>query len=199
MRRIAFCLAVAGLFSNPVSAQNNNIFGGLKHDRTAPIEITANSLEVRQEEEIAIFTGDVVAGQGTMRLTADMMEVMFDQDKQTEDETGAITNVEAKGNVFLTNGAETAQGSWAEYDLDTGIVKMGGDVYLTQGTQNAAKGQSLVVDLNTGVAKLEGRVGLTFRSQQPAEGGATTPKCTPEQQAIAEANNLLCIPKSPTN
>ena len=46
-----------------------------KHDRSAPIEITAEALEVRQADQLAVFTGDVIAGQGTLRLTADEMDV----------------------------------------------------------------------------------------------------------------------------
>ena len=51
----------------------------------------------------------------------------------------------ADGNVFLSNGAETAQGAWAEYDVASGIIRMGGNVVLTQG-DNAISGESLVID-----------------------------------------------------
>lgn len=206
MKRLLAVLAFAAL-SLPASAQDSKgPFGGFKHDRSAPLEITADSLEVRQAEERAIFTGNVIAGQGTLRLTATKMIVEFDEDKENtgDSETGAITRVEATGDVFVSNGAETAQGSWAEYDLETGIVKMRGDVILTQGT-NAGKGESLTINLNTGVAKLGGRVALSFQSSKGKQASLPA-ACSPAQLAalaadlnIAEKFDLVCVAKDPTN
>ena len=183
--RILNGLLIAGLLALPAMAQQNSPLGGFKHDRTAPIDITANALEVRQAEQIAVFTGEVVAGQDTLRLTADRVEVLFDEEGQSNSEgTGNIRNLKAQGNVFLSNGAETAQGGWAEYDLETGVVRMTGDVILTQG-ENAGKGQSLVINLNTGVARLEGsgnnRVSLSFVANSAQNQADSAPKCTQAQ------------------
>lgn len=149
----AIC-AVAAL-AVPSAAQTPGPFGGFKHDRTAPIEITANALEVRQAENLAIFSGEVIAGQGTLRLTADRVEVLYDQEDTSDSETGAIKNMQAEGSVFLSNGSETAQGGWAEYDVESGMVRMGGSVVLTQG-QNVISGDSLVIDLTEGTGRIEG-------------------------------------------
>src|SRR3546814_19308014 len=66
---------LVGATTLPVAAQApSGPFGGFKHDRSAPIEITSDALEVRQAEQLAICSGDVVAGQGTLRLTADRVE-----------------------------------------------------------------------------------------------------------------------------
>ena len=65
--------------------------------------------------------------------------------------------------VFLSNGAETAQGSWAEYDVANGMMRMGGSVVLTQG-DNASSGESLVINLNAGTGRIEGgRVKTLFK------------------------------------
>ena len=202
MRTFLVTLALAGLMALPVHAQSsgpaNGPFGGFKHDRTAPLEITSDALEVRQAEGRAIFSGNVIAGQGTLRLTSNKMVVDFDEDKEGGDsETGAITRVEATGDVFVSNGAETAQGAWAEYDLETGLVKMRGDVILTQGG-NAGKGETLTINLNTGVAKLGGRVTLSFKPAK--EGNAPAARvCSAEQRRIAEEAGLECVPKDSTN
>ncbi len=195
LRKLVIGLAVAGALSVSAFAQDNR-FGGFKHDRTAPIDVTADAVEVRQAEERAILTGNVVAGQGTLRLTASKVTVDFDQEKQSNDETGAITRLEAVGDVFLSNGAETAQSGWAEYNLETGIVKMRNNVILTQG-DNASKGEALTIDLNSGVARLEGgpkgRVSMTFRASNA--GGSSSPAvCNEEQRRAAEALGILCIP-----
>jgi lipopolysaccharide export system protein LptA len=107
---------------------------------------------VREAERRAVFTGDVVAGQGTLRLTADTLNVWYLEDGG---ETGAIERVRAEGDVFLSSGAETARGAWADYDVTTGLVTMGGGVTLAQG-ENAISGERLTVDLTEGVGRIEG-------------------------------------------
>lgn len=151
---VALCL------SSPAAAQTANPFGGLQHDRTSPIEITADALEVRQAESIAVFEGDVIAGQGTLRLTAQRVEVFYDAE-DSNSETGAIKRLNATGGVFISNGAETAQGQEAEYDVETGKIAMSGDVVLTQG-ENVISGETLTIDLNVGQGRVEGRVKSIF-------------------------------------
>lgn len=143
-------------------------FGGFKHDSSAPIEITSNSLEVHQAENLAIFAGDVVAGQGTLRLTADKVEVHYQQKGEGDSQsaqTGAIRDMEATGNVFISNGSETAKGQRAEYDVEKGVITMTGQVVLTQG-DNVISGQRLVIDLDEGQGRIEGRVKSVFTPQQ---------------------------------
>jgi lipopolysaccharide export system protein LptA len=155
---------LVALAALPAAAQApGGPFGGFKHDRTAPIEITSDALEVRQAEQLAIFSGEVVAGQGTLRLTADRVEVTYDEQGQGS-ETGAIRSLVAEGNVFLSNGAETAQGQKARYDVEDGMITMSGDVVLTQG-QNVISGQELTINLNEGQGRVEGRVKSIFVPQ----------------------------------
>ena len=164
MRPASLVLCAALLGAAPALAQPSGPFGGFKHDSDAPIEITSDSLEVRQGEQIAIFTGSVVAGQGTLRLTADTVTVRYDADTVGgETGTGAIRSMRAEGNVFLSNGAETAEGAWAEYDVAGGMMRMGGQVVLTQG-ENAIAGDSLVINMAEGTGRIEGREGGRVKS-----------------------------------
>ncbi|MEM7508469.1 MAG: lipopolysaccharide transport periplasmic protein LptA [Pseudomonadota bacterium] len=157
--RLATVLTVCGL--SAAFAQSGSPFGGFKHDSRAPIEITADSLEVRQSEQLAIFSGNVVAGQGTLRLTANEVKVFYVQESSDAD-TGAISKLDATGNVFLSNGAETAKGARATYDVKRGMVEMSGNVILTQG-DNAASGETLEIDLNTGVGRITSGVQVIFK------------------------------------
>ncbi|MEM6904717.1 MAG: lipopolysaccharide transport periplasmic protein LptA [Pseudomonadota bacterium] len=159
---------VIGLLAWNAQAQDTDgPFGGFKHDSSAPIEITADSLEVRQADQIAVFDGNVVAGQGTLRLTADRVEALLKPEDE-RDETGAIERIDATGNVFLSNGAETAQGATGTYNVRTGIVTMDGNVVLTQGG-NAISGSALRIDLNTGVGRIVGRVKTIFTPSSQQE------------------------------
>ena len=45
-------------------------FGGLKQDTSLPVEVKADSLAVNQADGSATFTGNVLVGQGEMRLSA---------------------------------------------------------------------------------------------------------------------------------
>lgn len=156
-------LLALALAAGSAGAQESGPFGGFKHDNSAPIEITSDALEVRQAENLAIFSGAVEAGQGTLRLTADVLNVYYDTEGQSDGETGAIRRMTAEGNVFLSNGTETAEGEAAEYDVVSGMMRMSGDVVLTQG-RNAIAGDVLVIDMNEGTGRVEGRTGGRVRS-----------------------------------
>ncbi|MFQ5567068.1 MAG: lipopolysaccharide transport periplasmic protein LptA [Paracoccaceae bacterium] len=179
---IALAAATAAMAAlGPAAAQDQGPFGGLKHDTSAPIEVVSDALEVRQAENLAIFTGEVVAAQGTLRVTADKLAVTYASVDENAD-TGAIQHMRADGNVFVSNGAETAQGAWAEYDVAKGMMHMGGNVVLTQG-DNAISGDSLVIDLNTGVGRVEsaggGRVKSVFTPAPESAEAETPPAETP--------------------
>ncbi len=184
----AAAVTVAGVTA---AAQGKGPFGGFKHDSSAPIEIVADALEVRQAENLAIFTGEVVAVQGTLHLTADLLNVIYaaeQSDTNASPGTGAIQNMRTEGNVFLSNGAETAQGAWAEYDLANGMMRMGGSVVLTQG-DNAISGESLVIDLNAGTGRIEGgRVKSIFTPATETPAPETPATETPATETPATEN-----------
>lgn len=170
-------VAALGIAFGAGAQESTGPFGGFKHDKSAPIEITSDALEVHQAKHLAVFTGDVVAGQGTLRLTADRVEVSYagqdqapgtDQAAGSEAEsdpaTGVIREMTAKGDVFISNGSETAQGEQARYDVASGTITMTGNVVLTQG-ENVISGQRLSIDLDQGTGRVEGRVKSIFTPQ----------------------------------
>lgn len=155
---LATILAVSlGLFA-PVSAmaQSTQIaFGGLQHDTSLPVEISADRLEISQADGSATFTGNVVIGQGEMRLSAGTVRVEYAAAEG--DATGRISRLIASGGVTLVNGAEAAEAREAVYSIDEGVIVLTGDVILTQG-RNALSSQRLVVDLKTGTGTMDGQV-----------------------------------------
>lgn len=156
-------LLAACAMANPALAQGAVVpFGGIAHDNTLPVEMSADTLSIDQAAGTAEFTGNVAVGQGTLRLVADRMMVKYVSENGAA--TGSIESITAEGHVLLTNGAEAAEGTSAVYIVATGIVTMAGDVLLTQG-KNALSGQSLRIDLVAGTAFVEGRVQTIF---QPA-------------------------------
>ena len=136
-------------------------FGQTSHDADAPVEITADELAVDQETGIAVFSGNVVAGQGEMRLTAARVKIEY----LTEDgsSTGEIDKILASGGVTLVNGQEAAEAENAVYSPATAEVVMTGNVLVTQGP-NAISGDKLTVDLTSGNGRVEGQVKTVFRT-----------------------------------
>lgn len=148
---IVFTLAVAPVIA---TAQGTQItFGGLKHDTSQPVEMASDALQINQANGSAVFTGNVVIGQGTMRLSAKRVVVEY----ATGGTTRRISKMHATGGVVLVNGAEAAEASEAIYSIDDGNIVMTGNVILTQG-QSALSSNRMVVNLKTGQATLEGRV-----------------------------------------
>ena len=97
-------LAAASIIGAPAFGQLE-LGGG--HDANQPIEITADSLEVQQDKQLAIFRGTVDAVQGEMNLRADVLVVHY---RAREDNQNSISLIEAEGNVFVSSPTEMAQG-----------------------------------------------------------------------------------------
>ena len=168
MTSIRTALALSAFLLAGVSvnawAQTAGVPGGFKHDSTQPIKVSADSLEVRQNEQIAVFTGTVDARQGDVRMQAQRLTVTYNPDAEDNSETGAIQRVRAEGDVFISSTDSTASGNWADYDVATGNITMGDIVTLPQGTgarSNVIGGNSLTINLNSGVAQMQGGVSGT--------------------------------------
>ncbi|MCV6825543.1 MULTISPECIES: lipopolysaccharide transport periplasmic protein LptA [Halocynthiibacter] len=159
MRAIfAILLFFSGI--GPAFAQGTSVlFGSSEHDASLPVEVVADLLEVDQTTGDATFTGNVVVGQGEMRLSAEkvIVEYKTEEEQQASDSSGKINRLIASENVLLVNGPEAAEADFAEYTIDSAEVIMIGNVIVTQG-ENATSGNRMVVDLNTGRAQMSGRV-----------------------------------------
>jgi lipopolysaccharide export system protein LptA len=159
-RTLVLLLALAPV---PALAQGASVaFGGLKQDTSLPVEVTADQLAVNQADGTATFTGNVLIGQGGMRISAGKVLVRY-----TTDGTG-ISRLDATGGVTLTNASDAAEAREAVYTIDSGQVVMSGDVMLTQGV-NALSGQKLVIDLKAGTGVMEGRVQTVFQPGNKAK------------------------------
>ncbi|OWY13156.1 lipopolysaccharide transport periplasmic protein LptA [Thioclava sp. F34-6] len=153
MFRARFFTACAMVVSFPVLVMAQSVdFGGLRADKTAPVEVTADSLNVDQQSGQAVFSGNVEVTQGDMHMKAAELEVFYASDKRSE-----ITKLHATGGVTLVSPTEAAEAEEAVYDVKAGTVVMTGKVLLTQGN-NVMSGNKLNVDLSTGTGTMDGRV-----------------------------------------
>ncbi len=144
-------LVIVGM-TNLAQAQGAQVaFGNAPQDKSLPVEVTAENLNVNQDDGTAVFTGDVIVGQGEMRLSAPRVLVVY-----LEDQSG-IERLEATGGVTLVSGDDAAEAARADYHLGSGMIEMYGDVLLVQGV-NALTGDKMFVDTTAGTARVIGRV-----------------------------------------
>lgn len=137
-----------------------NPFAGSGHkpSSNAPIEINADTLDVFQEENKAIFSGHVVAIQGNIRLKSDKMTVYYrssEEKSKTEADKETIRKIDAVGSVFLSTPEETASGARGVYDVEKHAIHLNDNVVLTRG-KNVLKGDKLTYNLDTGKSVITG-------------------------------------------
>ncbi len=149
---VGFVVCAASLPVTPGWSQSKPL-SGLDTDK--PIEISADSLEVKQDENIAIFTGNVDALQGDIRLRASQLTVHYRSGEGGEAGVNAISRIDASGSVFITSGRETAQGETGVYDVENSLITLIQNVVLTRG-ENVIRGNRLVLDLVTGQTRVDG-------------------------------------------
>lgn len=143
----AFFLLSAGM----AAAQTDIALGGIAVDTTAAVEVTADSLSVDQDTGTAVFDGNVMIGQGDLRLTANRVEVVYGTD------SSEIAQLNASGAVTFVTANEAAEAQSAVYDITSGFLTLTGDVILTQGASAISAGR-MVINVSDGTATMDGRV-----------------------------------------
>jgi lipopolysaccharide export system protein LptA len=143
----------------------------LDHDSSQPIEISADSLEVAQEEQIATFAGNVDAVQGDLVLSADKLKVHYEGRSGGvgigAGDSNTIRRIDAEGNVIIASPEETAEGRSGTYDVAAKLVTLEGQVVLTRG-ENVIRGERLELDLVTGKSRIVGSETTVADGDKPA-------------------------------
>lgn len=155
MKQIIALIATL-LFAGPIFAQTNINLGGIRADSGAPVEVAADNLTVDQSSGTAVFTGNVLIGQGDLRLSAGTVQVIYSE------ATGDIARLVASDGVTFVTATEAAEAQSAIYDLATGVMTLKGSVLLTQGA-SALSAENMTVNVNTGSAQMSGRVRTVFQ------------------------------------
>jgi len=155
----------------PLAAQPSkgppNALQGFSQNRDQPVHIEATTLEVRDKDKVATFSGDVRVTQGDTNLHCKTLLVFYEDDdgkaaqskSLKADSPGPggqqrIKRLEARGEVIVTQKDQTATGETGIFDMKTNTVTLAGKVVMTQG-QNVLRGDRLVVNLTSGVSRVE--------------------------------------------
>ncbi len=148
--KMAAFAVLMGAMALPVHAQ-------LSAERGA-ISIDSDKLEVFDDKNQAIFTGQVDAIQDDARLRADKLDVRFENTgtdanagAQLGSSWGDVKTLIATGNVFYVTPKQVAKAEKAVYDVVKDQVIMTGNVVVTQG-KNVIRGDKLILQISTGRA-----------------------------------------------
>ena len=161
---LAFVVAFAGASALAQSSVPNAV-QGFSQNRDKPVQIEATTLEVREKDKVATFSGAVKVVQGDTTMRCKSLVVFYEQGNETTGVKTAqpgpggkqsVKRLEAKGGVIVTQKDQTATGDTATFDMHANTITLIGNVTVTQGP-NVISGERLVVDLTTGVSKVEGR------------------------------------------
>jgi len=121
---------------------------------TASAVITArDTLEYWNKRQLAVARGDAIAVADKGRLRADILTARIGQKGGR-----GIRQIDAFGNVLVSNGAEIARGDEGVYNPNTGIATLCGNVRITRG-KNQLNGECAEVNLITGISRLTGKGG----------------------------------------
>ncbi|CAA0086787.1 Lipopolysaccharide export system protein LptA [Starkeya nomas] len=146
-----------------------NALQGFAANRDQPIRINANSLEVRDQEKQAIFTGNVVVQQGDTTLRCKKLVVFYDGKEAggaaksgealaagSPINSSAIRRLEIIDSVVVTTKEQTATGEKGVFETASNTITLtGSPVVLTSGP-NVIRGKKLTVDLTSGLSRFDG-------------------------------------------
>lgn len=128
--------------------------------------LTAGLIVYDSKAKKANVTGGAQVTEEKKRVRADRFVAFFKEEggKQT------LRRVEALGNVVITTPTEIARGNRGDYNAETQVATLTGDVRLTRG-DNQLNGDRAEVNMKTGVSKLLAGDGRPVAGQtNPAQG-----------------------------
>jgi len=134
-----------------------NALQGFSQNRDQPVKIQAASLEMREKDKLATFTGDVHLINGDTEMRCKVLVVFYDDDTkdpkaaQTQTMKAAdpgpsgerqIKRIEAKGGVTVVQKDQNAVGESATFNMRENTVTLIGNVIVTRGA-DVLRGQRL--------------------------------------------------------
>lgn len=148
------------------------------NETSLPIDIEANALDAQDQQGLTIYSGQVIATQGSLTLTGERLEIQHpDRQVQKITTTGSPATFKrflAEENAWIKGQADTII-----YLTQTRQVELIGQAYLEQEGTHKIEGPKLVYDmnaqtLNAGRTENEpGRIKMTITPKSensPTEG-----------------------------
>jgi lipopolysaccharide export system protein LptA len=139
---------------------------GLGFDSSDPIAVNADSFSADLVSETGTYSGNVIVVQGAVRMRADEVTVAAPD--------GRASRMEARGSIVVESPSGTATGALAVYDIAAQVIRLSGNVVLTNNS-NVMRGNSLEVRIADGRATLSGGVNAAGDNDGRVQGLFVTP------------------------
>jgi lipopolysaccharide export system protein LptA len=178
MRKTGIILAVTAITATASLAQvkQEQPISALKgHNSNAPVDVTADRIEVQDRADRAIFAGNVHVVQAELTLDTPRLTVAYSGGGQGSNNNVQIRRLDAAGGVVVKSPTETAKGDFGIYDLDRKLITLIGNVQLNR-EQNQVNGARLVIDLDSGRAVVDGGPPGVNQSGGRVSGRFTVPQ-----------------------
>lgn len=179
------------------SGMPGTLGANFKTDPDAPIDVEARMLDVNDRKHVAVYTGDVIAKQGTFVVRTDELTARYQggtgliggmqpgaAQAQLAAKSGGpgpggsqLKRIEARRGVVVTGDeGQKATGEWADFDVAANTIVMGGNVVVAQGKQivRAPAGMRLFIDLGSGVTRFEPEPGAVAKAGPKVSGAFST-------------------------
>ena len=144
---LGLCVAIASMamLSSASTAQSIR-----NHDSNAPVNFSAESMELQDRADRVVLSGGVTATQAGLTMKANRVTAAYTRNGGVD-----VNRLDATGGVIITKDDLRATSSSAIYDLDSSLITLIGNVKLVQGSNRLAGGR-LVIDLNSGRSTING-------------------------------------------
>ena len=134
-----------------------------KFNTSLPLEIRSKELNIEQNTGIATFSGNVIATQGNLILTA--LTLVVEYALKNSRMTSEMEKLTANKDVTIVSETQSAVANKMVYDVMSEKIIMTGDVILKEGL-SATSGDRLTINLNTGSRRMEGNVRTLILSEE---------------------------------
>jgi lipopolysaccharide export system protein LptA len=154
---VALCLVPAAAFSQATASKMDGI--ALSNDK--PIHIESDKLEIKDKENRADFTGNVVATQGTTMLKSNTMTVYYKSSGNASGGAmanagnGDIDRILVNGSVVLNSGTQSATAETGHFEMAQQLIVLEGKQVVLSDGNNVFTGCRLTVHMETGQAQLD--------------------------------------------
>ncbi len=135
------------LLSTPLLADEQPLYSDPKKD-TERIRITANELETDNENNLAIFIGDVRAVQGDTVITCQRLTIHYGKKALAGGGAGSVDRVIATEAVKIIMENRIGVSDKAEYSMKTGDIVLSGEPAKVTTGNNSVAGNKITINRN---------------------------------------------------
>jgi len=191
---------------------------GMSQNTDQPVQIEAGTLEVRDKNKTATFSGNVQVVQGDTTMKCASLIVFYGQEVGIAGDGAAaatavtttkstpgmpngaqnIRRIEARGGVTVITKDQNASGDLGIYDLKTKTITLSGNVVVSQG-QNVIHGERVVVDMVTGNARVESGGSGAGGGGPAASPGRVRALIQPSKGQNGGSSNFMTLGPGKTN